>query len=53
MYPDHYRGVVRIEREVIPIIKFLEHGLTPIVDPFKLSVLRIKKFHSKAAVCEE
>ena len=53
MYPDRYRGVVHTEREVIPITKFLEHGVVPIVDPFKISVLCIKKLHSGVAVCGE
>ena len=53
MYPDRYRGVVHTEREVIPIMKFLEHGVALIVDPFKPSALRIKKLHSGAAACGE
>ena len=54
MYPDRYRGVVaHIEREVVPTTKLLEREVAPIVDPFKLSVLRTKKLHSGPAPCEE
>ena len=53
MDPDRYRGVVPIEREVIPTKKPPDHVVAPIVDPFKLSVLRIKKLHSGVAACGE
>ena len=53
MYPDRYRGVVLIKREVIPTKKCSDHVVAPKVDPFKLSVLRIKKLHSGVAACGE